>query len=270
MRDLDSNCGIMGILNLTPDSFSGNDWGKTPERFSEDVRMMLESGASCVDVGAESTRPGAAPVSPTDEWARLAPYVSHLRSSGLIKKISFDTRHPDTMLQVAAAGCFAINCVGEIPDAATLSELKRSNQDLRFIACHMRGTPETMQKTPLRAAEVMDDVMGYFKAAMTALLNAGFRRESVWLDPGIGFGKTDAANTTLILGAAKLRSSGKLVWGVSRKGFLGRAFGIPEAKSRDAVSKVLESILALGGADMIRTHDVAGLHSALRALTAEA
>jgi dihydropteroate synthase len=174
------------------------------------------------------------------------------------------------MLQVAAAGCFAINCVGEIPDAATLSELKRSNQDLRFIACHMRGTPETMQKTPLRAAEVMDDVMGYFKAAMTALLNAGFRRESVWLDPGIGFGKTDAANTTLILGAAKLRSSGKLVWGVSRKGFLGRAFGIPEAKSRDAVSKVLESILALGGADMIRTHDVAGLHSALRALTAEA
>jgi dihydropteroate synthase len=259
----------MGILNLTPDSFSGSEWGKSRSEIITDFKKLISGGASCVDIGAESTRPGASPVSPQEEWSRLETFVFALKEHDLIQYTSFDTRLPDTMLKVAELGCFAINCVGALPDHITLKRLHTINPHLQFIACHMHGTPETMQNSPLRASKVLDEVSHFFKTSTATLTSAGFSKERIWLDPGIGFGKSDRANSLLLANTRDFAQIGNVLFGVSRKGFIGRAFSISDVKARDPVTKALEVMLAFNGAKMIRTHDVAGLHHAMKSLWAE-
>jgi dihydropteroate synthase len=256
---------VMGVLNVTPDSFSDGGAWLEPGAAVARAQELLADGADLLDVGAESTRPGATPVPEAEEWRRLAPVLQALERDGLVTKISLDTRKPALMLRGADLGVAVLNDVAGYPDPATLRRLA-GYRGLSFIAMHCHGAPETMQVDPLPAAAAVDAVSGFFDAATEALTAAGFGPERIWLDPGIGFGKTDGANLRLMAAVAAWAPRRQLVLGVSRKGLLGRALGIPRPADRDAPSKTLELGLAMAGAAMIRTHDVRRLKLLLNLL----
>ncbi len=257
---------IFGILNVTPDSFSdGGDYDSTHLAVNR-IQELLEAGADFIDIGAESTRPGAVPVSENDEWLRLGPVLQEIKAHGIISRVSVDTRHPKTMLRAAELGVRWINCVGGLPDDEILLSLKKWNSEIGFVAMHMHGQPLTMHLNPLSPAGAVKRVSAFFDSAMEDLKAAGFREAEILLDPGIGFGKTDAANLLLMAKCSSWSSTWPLAVGISRKGMFGRLFGVQDPKDRDPVSKVTETALALAGVRMIRTHEVASLAKCLTLL----
>lgn len=254
---------IFGVLNMTPDSFSdGGDYGSGRSALKR-VQELLEAGASVVDIGAESTRPGAAPISVGVEWQRLEVLLKELHKSGLCERVSVDTRHADTMLRVAEMGVGWINCVGALPEEEVLQRLKAHNSKIGFVAMHMHGNPESMQINPLSPAGALKRVDSFFESAMSELQESGFGNSEILLDPGIGFGKSDAANLALMARCAQWNRLYPIAIGISRKGFFKRVFGVDAPKDRDPVSKVAEIALTLAGVRMIRTHDVTGLAKSL-------
>ena len=250
---------VLGILNLTPDSFSDGgkflDHGDALRRFE----ALLQDGADYVDIGAESTRPGATAVSLSEELSRLEPFLSLLDRKGMLGKVSVDTRKFSVMKQVASMKVSFINNVGPLPSEEELSVLFKTNPGLSFIACHMHGTPEMMQANPLTAKSAIKRVSSYFESAHEELLSAGCGAENLFMDPGIGFGKTDAANWKLLLNTTNFARTRKIAIGISRKGFIGRALGGDTPIERDSSSKILEAAAILSGASLIRTHDVGRL-----------
>lgn len=255
---------IFGVLNVTPDSFSdGGDLGDSCELAVARAEALLEAGADIVDVGAESTRPGATPVVSEIEWQRLEPVLLALHKKGLSDRVSVDTMHAETMLRTAALGVRWINCVGALPEEDTLIGLKKQNPKIGFVATHMHGNPASMQLNPLSAAGAMKRVTAFFESAAEELAAANFQGSDTLFDPGIGFGKSDAANIALMARCAYWSQTLPIAIGVSRKGFFKRVFGVEQPKERDPVSKVVESALAMAGVKMIRTHDVQGLAKCL-------
>lgn len=261
---------IFGILNVTPDSFSDGGAFNSPGQAVERFKELLVEGADFIDVGAESTRPGAADVSEDEEWDRLSPVLDYAKKSDQIKRVSLDTRKFGIMRRGVELGVAALNHVGPLPEPAELSELFEMNPSLRFVACHMHGTPKTMQENPIGPASAIKRVRAFFEATLHELRAAGCASENIFLDPGIGFGKSDSANLALLFETAGLSQSYQLAMGISRKGFISRLLGITDLSSRDAASKVLEASLAACGAKLIRTHNVkilAPLLSTLATLT---
>jgi dihydropteroate synthase len=256
----------MGIVNVTPDSFSDGGLAFDPGAAEARADRLWADGADWLDVGAESTRPGAAPVDEGEEWRRLEPVLKRLAGKSRGPRVSVDTRKPAVMRRAADLGVGMINDVSGLADPATLTALARY-PGLAYAAMHMHGTPETMQKTPLPAARARATVERFFADATAALAGAGFPPERIWLDPGIGFGKTDAANVQLIAAVGELARGRQLLVGVSRKSLLGRVLGIQEPDARDAPTKTLELGLAIAGAGMLRTHDVRRLRTLLKLLT---
>ena len=255
---------VMGIVNVTPDSFSDGGHFLDPERAVDQAWALTEAGADIIDFGAESTRPGALPLTADEEWQRLQPVLTRLARTPVNARISIDTLHPSTMLRAVDAGAQVINSVGGLPPEDTLAQLARST-DLMLVVMHLHGTPLTMQKAPLDSGAAVAAVDQFFATAAATLDAAGFANGRCWFDPGIGFGKTDQSTGALLARVGFWSASGyQLAVGISRKGFLGRAFGITEPADRDPVTKGLEIGLALAGADLIRTHAVAPL---IRALT---
>lgn len=245
---------IMGVLNVTPDSFSdGGDFFDHARAVDRGLEMIA-AGADIVDVGGESTRPGAAPVSEDEEIRRVIPVVKSLAERGTL--VSIDTRHAGVMRRAIDHGARIVNDVSALTgDPDSLGVVARSGASV--ILMHMRGEPVTMQDSP-RYTDVLADVYDYLEARVSACRQAGVEESRIAIDPGIGFGKTVWHNLRLIDGLATFRGLGcPVVLGVSRKAFIGRIGRAPEAKDRLPGSLALALAGTERGADILRVHDVA-------------
>jgi dihydropteroate synthase len=251
----------MGILNVTPDSFSdGGDHLDVATAIAA-ARQMAADGASIVDIGGESTRPGSQPVSPDREQARILPVIEGLRDLPI--PISVDTRNAATMEAALAAGAAIINDVSALQhDPASASVVARAG--CRVVLMHMRGTPATMNDHA-RYDDVAAEVARELAASMARAEAAGIDLANVALDPGIGFAKTAAHNIALLRDLAPLRALGRpLVIGVSRKRFIGTTSGQAAPKQRVAGSLAAALFALQSGATVLRVHDVPATVEAVR------
>jgi dihydropteroate synthase len=250
---------LMGVVNVTPDSFA--DGGRFLDRAAAIAhgRALAAEGADIVDVGGESTRPGAAPAPVEDELRRVLPVVEALARDGLL--VSVDTRRAAVMRAALAAGARIVNDVAALADAGALELVARAGAAV--VLMHMRGEPATMQADP-RYADVVGEVAAFLAARVAACRAAGIGDERLCVDPGIGFGKTVEHNLALLRGLAALRPPGvALLVGASRKGFVARlsAGEPPAARLPGSLAAALAA--ASRGADILRVHDVAATRQAL-------
>ena len=256
---------IMGILNITPDSFSDGGQNYAADTALAHARQMAADGAAILDIGGESTRPGAAPVSQAEELARIGPVIKELAAEGLL--ISADTRHTEVMQAALQAGARIINDVGGFRDSGAPDLMARqyaTNPQQAFaIAMHMQGEPGTMQKDPhYRFAPL--DVYDWLAGRVAVLEAAGLPPSHIAVDPGFGFGKSVADNLALVSWAALLHGLGvPLLIGASRKSSIGMLDGGAGADQRLGGSLALACRAAQQGAQMIRVHDVPETRQAL-------
>lgn len=245
---------IMGILNLTPDSFSDGGSYPTPEDAIARGLQMVEEGALIIDVGGESTRPGATPVSEEEECARVLDVVKALASKGIC--VSIDTRHAPVARAALEAGASIINDVSGFRDPAMVD--LAASCDAGLVVMHMGGDdPRTMQNEPVYE-DVVAEVRDYLKAQADNLIAHGVARERICLDPGPGFGKTAKQTVELMRNFHEFNRLGfPTMVAVSRKSYIGEAYQIEDPKERDSASAA-EALMACElGASVIRTHNVA-------------
>ncbi len=249
---------IMGVVNATPDSFSDGGLYADPEAAVAHGRRLLAEGADILDVGGESTRPGAEPVSEAEELRRVGPVVEALAAEGAV--VSVDTSKAAVAAAALDAGAAIVNDVTALrgdPEMAALC----AERGCGVVLMHMLGEPRTMQDDP-RYGEVVADVRAFFEQRLAAAAASGIEEERIWLDPGIGFGKTDAHNAELLRRLPELAAGRPLVVGTSRKGFIGRVDGSPPGERLGGT--VASSVLAAtNGATVLRVHDVAEVRQAL-------
>ncbi|WP_417726932.1 dihydropteroate synthase [Roseovarius sp.] len=251
---------IMGILNVTPDSFSDGGQHFDPEIALAHARQMAADGATILDVGGESTRPGAAPVPIEDEISRTAPVIAALRA-GITTPISIDTRKTPVASAAHAAGANLINDVAGFTYDAALAPYAASHA-LPVCVMHAQGTPETMQADP-RYDNVLLDVYDWLSDRIEALTALGIPRERIVTDPGIGFGKTIAHNLTLLQNLALFHSLGcPILLGASRKRFIGEISNTPHAADRMPGSLAVALGGVAQGVQILRVHDVAETRAA--------
>ena len=244
---------IMGILNVTPDSFS--DGGKF---FNKDDALrhaeeMVQAGAEIIDVGGESARPGAAPVSEEDETARVVPVIAAVREKSPDVWISVDTSTPGVMRKACAAGCDIINDIRALRREGALEAAAELGAPVCIM--HMQGEPGHMQDNPVYQ-DLIGEVSEFFYERIDACLNAGIKRENIILDPGFGFGKTLDQNYKLLGELEKFRTFDlPILAGMSRKSMIG---GVTGAGTGDRLEGTVAAHLVsiLKGADIIRVHDV--------------
>jgi dihydropteroate synthase len=252
------SCAVMGILNVTPDSFSDGGKHATLQAALAQARLMLQAGALILDIGGESTRPGAEPVSAAAELDRVLPVLRELRSWNAA--LSIDTHKPEVAQAALQAGAHLVNDVSGLRHPA----MARVCAEAGAAACimHMQGEPRSMQVQP-EYGDVVAEVFGYLRAQGRVALQAGV--PGVLLDPGIGFGKTLEHNLALLRALSELTADPEPVLvGASRKKFIGILGGAPLASDRDPGSIAVHLHSARQGAAMIRVHDVAGHFQALR------
>jgi dihydropteroate synthase len=255
---------VMGILNVTPDSFS--DGGRYAHRSAalERARQMAAEGAAIVDIGGESTRPGAAPVSAAEEMERVLPVIERVAAE-LPVAISVDTAKPVVMAAAVAAGACIVNDINALRAESALSWAAGAGVGVCLM--HMQGEPRTMQLNPCYG-DVVAEVAAFLAEQRTACLAAGMAPEAIVLDPGIGFGKLAAHNLTLLRELPALVGLGSPVLvGVSRKSFIGLALGRPHAE-RVHGGLGLAALAVARGAKIIRTHDVAATCDAIGMVSA--
>jgi dihydropteroate synthase len=248
---------IMGVVNITPDSFSdGGRFAQTDLAIAHAMQMVRD-GADILDIGGESTRPGAQPVPDAVEWERVGPVLAALSSSGVA--LSVDTRKATVMRQALALGCDMINDVSGFVEPAAIAAVAKAN-----CACcvmHMQGNPLTMQQSP-DYRDVLSELNLYFYDRVEALTQAGVAREAILLDPGIGFGKSVEHNLTLLKHLRQLHADLPFLVGLSRKSLIGHLTGRPvEQRLAGSLGGALASWLA--GAKVLRVHDVAATKDAL-------
>ena len=245
---------IMGIVNVTPDSFSDGGQFFSPEFALRHIDHLVRDGADILDIGAESSRPNASPVPLEEEWLRLGPLLKALDKKNIC--VSVDTYKPEIMRRLLDHKVEIINDIkggSQVPDDILKAWAK---QGRTYLGMHMHRDPQTMQTNPLGPKEASAAVSAYFDSTRGRLKSLGFPLDKIWLDPGIGFGKTDAANLYLMREAIDGAQSIPLVLGVSRKSFLGRILDIDQPEDRDAPSKMLELSFLYAGVKAIRTHNV--------------
>jgi dihydropteroate synthase len=254
----------MGVLNVTPDSFS--DGGKFVRLDAAVERgvQMAEEGAAIIDVGGESTRPGAQPVGLDEELRRVIPVIARLRLRTQAI-LSVDTSKPEVMHAAAAAGAAMINDVSALRQPGALEAAAMSGCAVCLM--HMRGDPRTMQDSP-SYQDVVAEVRGFLAVRVEACMAAGLATERIALDPGFGFGKTLAHNLELLRHLGELSVMGlPIAAGLSRKSMVGTLTGRP-AEERLHGSVALAVIAALNGARILRVHDVAATVDALKVVAA--
>ncbi len=261
---------VMGIVNLTPDSFSGDGVLRGPDPAEAAIaqgRAIVEAGADILDIGGESTRPGAAPVPVEEECRRILPVI---RALAAVAPVSVDTRNAATMRAALEAGARIVNDVSALrhdPDSAAVV----AAADAPVVLMHMLGDdPRRMQDAPAYA-DVALDVARFLAARVAAAEAAGIPRERIALDPGIGFGKTLDHNLALLRRLPLLAGLGcPVLVGASRKAFIGRLSGVAEAGRRMPGSLAAALLAAARGAAILRVHDVAETVQALRVARAVA
>lgn len=241
----------MGIVNVTPNSFSDGGRFLAASKAVEHALRLRDDGADLVDVGGESTRPGAEPVGADEELDRVIPVVEALVREGVA--VSVDTMKPEVMRTAIAAGCVVVNDVNAFRAPGALEAVAGSG--VGVIAMHMQGTPRTMQQAP-HYDDVVAEVGAFLRARAQALEGAGVAPERIALDPGFGFGKTFEHNKQLFRGLRALASMGyPLLVGVSRKGMIGELTG-RKVDERAAGSVAAALLAAQNGASLLRVHDV--------------
>jgi dihydropteroate synthase len=242
---------VLGIVNVTPNSFSdGGQFLEAPRAIDHGLRMRDE-GADFVDVGGESTRPGAEAVPLDEELRRIMPVIEALVREGV--RVSVDTLKPEVMRAAIAAGCAVVNDVNAFQAPGAIEAVARAQVGL--IVMHMQGTPQTMQKAP-HYEDVVSEVGAFLRARARALEDAGVAHERIVVDPGFGFGKTVEHNKQLFRALPALASMGyPVVAGVSRKKMIGDFTGRP-AEERAAGSVAAALLAAQNGASLLRVHDV--------------
>ena len=252
---------IMGVLNVTPDSFS--DGGKFFDASSaiDQAKSMVENGAGIIDIGGESTRPGALAVSAKDELNRVIPVIEAL--SGQIKvPISIDTSKPEVMEQAVASGASIINDVNALRAEGAIEMAAKLKSDVCLM--HMQGIPRTMQDNP-SYDDVVEDIKSFFKERIEACELAGIDLSSITLDPGFGFGKNLGHNIALLKNLSEFNEFGvSILAGLSRKSMIGTLLGDKDVDSRMIGSVTAALIAVENGANIIRAHDVEETNDALK------
>lgn len=259
---------LMGILNVTPDSFSDGGQFLGPERAIARGHEMVAQGADLIDVGGESTRPGAEPVPAAEEIRRTEPVVTALAEEGIT--VSIDTTKSEVAREALAAGAAVINDISAGVFDAGLPEAA-AEFGAGYVAMHMQGRPQTMQQNP-RYTDVVGEVLSFLEERAEALESAGMVREAIALDPGIGFGKTAGHNLTLLAHVHRLVELGRpVVVGCSRKSLIGQLTGAP-VDGRLPGSLAAHLWAWQRGVQVLRVHDVAETTQALamwQAITAD-
>jgi dihydropteroate synthase len=253
---------VMGVVNVTPDSFSDGGLFLDPEAAIARGHELAAQGAEILDVGGESTRPGAEAVSAEEERERIEPVVSGLAvEGGASVPVSIDTSKAAVAQAALDAGAEIVNDVTALRGDPELAGLC-ADRGCGLVLMHMLGTPRTMQDSPAYD-DVVDDIKGFLAERIAAAVAAGIDEERIWIDPGIGFGKTLEHNVELLRRLGELRDLGRpIVVGTSRKSFIGRLTGreVDERLGGTIASNVLA---AVAGAEVIRGHDVLELRQAI-------
>lgn len=249
---------IMGVVNLTPDSFSDGGRFETVEQAVAHARALADEGADILDLGGESTRPGAAPVSLEEERRRVLPVLEKLAGGSV--PVSIDTRRPEMMREAIAAGASMINDIGALTAPGAVEAVAAG--DAAVCLMHMQGEPKSMQNDP-RYSDVVGDVFDFLAGRVEAISAAGIERDRIVVDPGFGFGKTFEHNLELLRSLDRFRGLGvALLAGISRKSMLGRITG-REVGERVFASVAAAMIAVEKGAHVVRVHDVAATRDAL-------
>jgi len=250
---------IMGIVNVTPDSFSDGGRFLEPSAALEHARRLIDEGADILDIGGESTRPGSAAISESDEIARVVPVLEALRKSGVV--LSVDTSKPGVMRAALDAGAAIVNDVCALQAPGALDAVAAS--DCGVVLMHMQGSPRTMQLNP-HYTDVVGEVRDFLRERIAAAAARGVAAARIVVDPGFGFGKTVEHNFELLGQLAALTKLGvPVLAGVSRKGMLGAVTG-RAVGDRIAASVAAAVIAVERGARIVRAHDVAATRDALR------
>ena len=254
---------LMAVLNVTPDSFFDGGRHDSAARATERIDQLVQEGADLIDIGAESTRPGAPAIPAEEQIARLTPALRHAFSTGVL--ISVDTANPQVARHALALGAHLINDVSCLADA----ELARAcaEHDAPLIIMHARGPASTMAGFSVYPdagyADVVEDVRSEWRAARERALGAGMRAENVYFDPGLGFAKNARHSYALLAGLARFQSEGLIVVGPSRKSFIGALDGTaPNERLGGSVAACLLAVAR--GAAILRVHDVREVRQALR------
>ena len=261
--DLTNRALIMGVLNVTPDSFSDGGEFLTAEAAVNQGLAMAQSGADIIDIGGESTRPGSMRVASEEEMERVLPVIEQLART-ITLPISIDTSKTQVARAAIERGATIINDItgGRDPEMFALA----AEEQAALIIMHMQGTPETMQRAPTYA-DVVGEVTDFFRQRYEVAIRSGIDPLCIAFDPGIGFGKTVAHNLDLLANLSRLQVENRpLVVGVSRKSFLGKISGQPDG--RESATVAMTSLLRERGAHILRVHDVAANAQALRATEA--
>jgi dihydropteroate synthase len=244
---------VMGIVNVTPDSFSDGGRFARSEAAVAHAGSLLEAGADILDVGGESTRPGAEPVSADEELGRIMPVIEALAGSGAV--LSVDTMKAAVARRAVAAGAHIVNDVSALTADRDMAGVVRDT-GAGVVLMHMQGAPRTMQAAP-RYDDVVGEVSSFLQARLRDLEQAGIPRDAMAVDPGIGFGKTAEHNLALLAGLRTLARLGRpVVVGCSRKRFLGEVTGRAVGE-RLAGSLAAAAVAVFLGAHVVRVHDVA-------------
>ncbi len=252
---------IMGVLNVTPDSFSDGGQFDTLETALLQADKLIADGADIIDVGGESTRPFSAPISTDEELRRVIPVIEGIRQNHSLP-ISIDTSKADVAEKALAAGADIINDVTALQtDPEMLGVVKKA--DVPLIIMHMQGTPSDMQVKPTYD-NVVEEIVSFFKERIAFITAGGISRNRIIVDPGIGFGKTIDHNLSILKHLARLSELDvQVMLAHSRKRFLGEITGIPTEKDRDQATAIVAALCAAQGVSMVRVHDVAASRQAL-------
>lgn len=261
VMDLSTRGRIMGILNVTPDSFSDGGLHDVPEAALAHARLLIRQGADLLDIGGESARPGAEPVAADEEIARTVPVITAIRREWA-GPISIDTSKPEVAEAALKAGADIVNDVNGLRSPGMAECCLRHRCGV--VVMHMKGEPRTMQEAPFYK-DVVAEVREFFEERFTVLTGHGIDPEAIVWDPGIGFGKTVDHNLSLLRALPDLSVAGRpLLIGVSRKSFIGHLLGGAAPSDRDHATVALTARTREAGAMIHRVHDVRANAEALR------
>ena len=258
----DGQCSVMSIVNVTPDSFSDGGTAFAPDIAVRAALQALSDGADIIDIGGESTRPGATPVSLDEEWDRIAPVIAGVLKSCPDTIISVDTYKPEIARRAIAAGALIVNDITGLDPSGNMTEVV-AQSSAGVVIMHMQGTPSTMQIKP-EYEDVAGEVISFFHHRIQTAVQAGIAKERIAVDPGIGFGKTLEHNLTILRNLNKFAELGcALLIGTSRKRMIGDITGRPVGeRTAGSVASALHA--AWHGAQVVRVHDTAATVDAIR------
>jgi len=263
--DLEAGPLVMGILNVTPDSFSDGGRYFEPQAAVARGRQLMDEGAALLDLGGESTRPGSAPVAPEEQWRRIGPVLQELARDSRAA-ISVDTSSAWVAERALSAGAAVVNDITALRDPAMAGVVRAARAGV--VLMHMKGTPANMQEGP-RYEDAAGEIRDWLEVRMRGAIHAGIPEESIALDPGIGFGKKVDHNLRLLAGLDRVAALGRpVVVGVSRKSFLGKLLDDAPVDQRLEGGLAAAAVAVFRGASVVRTHDVAATVRAVRLASA--